>query len=158
MNTITKQDIAERFHLYNVAYFDGKLPTPQFGTFLSWNTYGLCTYNNRRYRNGKIELARNVHWSDESLRATLLHEMIHLYLFKKYPDYGSSRPRYWPHGRLFKQQVRRFRELGIKIPVRGKCATFDYRPLLPQRIKKRPRTLKERIARRCYIWLHIRIL
>ena len=81
--------------------------------------FGAFFYNTKKKDTVKsqIIIAKNVHWTEDALRDTLIHEMIHMYVRtvrKKRIDglFG--------HGCAFKKECRRIkREFGIKITIHG---------------------------------------
>ena len=102
---IDKAYLRLKFKEYNKLYFGRKLITPQFTTFLSGRGYlGICYYHKDKSRM-KISIARNVDWTEETLRKVLVHEMIHLYLFQNVGyRQGNS------HGKHFREMAEKIKE------------------------------------------------
>ena len=88
------------FAQYNYTYFNGEIPTHRIGYNARFsNLAGRITY-----RPPFIELStKHLERNPESLRDTLLHEMIHAWLFVTRGDTG--------HSAAFKKKMR---ELGLK--------------------------------------------
>ena len=107
---ITKKDVGERFERFNEAYFEGKLRTPKFFTFSSSTTYGICIWYPHHPSKNKIGVARNVEWNEVGLDETIIHEMIHLYLYTYHPEYPGLRCLDFGHGMLFRREKRRLKE------------------------------------------------
>ena len=114
---IAKEDIEAKYRLFNKEYFGGKLPKIHFSTYNSKSSWGLIIYNPSNKWKSKISLARNVDWTEADFDSTIIHEMVHLYLHIYDPRYRGKNPLYnRPHGKLFKQEARRFKEqYGIDI-------------------------------------------
>ena len=96
-------DIAELqllFARFNYAYFDGEIPTHE----IAYNNRFSNVAGRITYKPPKIELSpKHLRGKPEQLRETLLHEMIHAWLFAK--NLNPS------HTHAFK---RKMRELGLK--------------------------------------------
>lgn len=105
---LTKQTLKKLHKTYNKLYFEGKLHRADFGYLYDFNdkdTYGV--YIGRRSRKDKTPLIKINHdnkWTEESLRFTLIHEMIHQYI---YECMGGC---LIPHGRKFKKVCKIFKE------------------------------------------------
>ena len=83
MIKVTKEYIKEVFDECNRLYFDNQLKNCKFSVLRnSPNTRSLGRCNTIK-KNGKILgriwIAKNVFWTEETFRETVIHEMIHLY-------------------------------------------------------------------------------
>lgn len=87
------------FAQFNYTYFDGEIPTHEIAYNVRFsNVAGRITY-----KPPKIELSpKHLHGKPDQLRDTLLHEMIHAWLFARGENPG--------HTRTFKKKMR---ELGL---------------------------------------------
>ena len=147
---ITKYDVEERYLIYNKKYFEEKLPKIHFSTYIGKGAYGVCTYNPHNKWKSKIEIARNVDWSEADFESTVIHEMVHLYLDIYDPRYRGKNPLYnRSHGRLFKQQGRHFKELGIDIISKPKSKLI---------LSENRRKFNSRFVQALYDWVYIHIL
>ena len=151
---ITKQEIEERYHRYNEAYFAGKLPRRMhFDTYVGKTSFGIATLHSHKKCKDKIEIARNVQWSEADLKSTIVHEMVHLYLWYYDPRYGGKNPLYnRPHGILFRREGRRLREqYGIDILSKPKSK------VILTGLKGRM-VYHNRLAQAIADWIFVRIL
>jgi len=88
------------FAQFNYAYFDGEIPTHE----ISYNNRFSNVAGRITYKPPKIELSRkHLRERPEQLRDTLLHEMIHAWLFARNENPG--------HTPAFKKKMR---ELGLR--------------------------------------------
>lgn len=115
---VTKEDIESRFYEYNRKYFNGVLGKCSLSC-LNMKGFGAYFYNPKRkdsVRN-QIFIARNVNWTAEALRDTVIHEMIHMYVRTVK---GKRIDGLFGHGFAFRRECRRLRrEHGIKITIHG---------------------------------------
>lgn len=124
---ITKEDIKERFKECNKLYFEGKLPIPKFGTYKGEQSVGLCYFDKQKKWINRITLARNVDWTEETLRSVLVHEMIHYLLGLRDGSSDSG------HGRRFKAEAKRINEqYGLDITKRYPHIEFINAPKPPR--------------------------
>lgn len=87
----TTQWMSKAFRKYNATYFGGQLPTPKFAIMPlknEWGRYELDAEFDSRRRihsikngNGELILTNAYSRSEHSIIGTLLHEMIHEYVF-----------------------------------------------------------------------------
>ncbi len=88
------------FARFNYAYFDGEIPAHE----IAYNNRFSNVAGRITYKPPKIELSpKHLRGKPEQLRETLLHEMIHAWLFAKNQNPG--------HTSAFKKKMR---ELGLK--------------------------------------------
>lgn len=93
-------DLQLMFAQFNYAYFDGEIPTHE----ISYNNRFSNVAGRITYKPPKIELSpKHLRGKPEQLRETLLHEMIHAWLFARNENPG--------HTAKFK---RKMRELGLR--------------------------------------------
>ena len=108
-------NIAESFNKCNVAYFEGKLPIPQFGLLHSYRTCGFFEYTkggwlDKTLYDPKISITDYYDFTEKQFRDILCHEMIHYYLAYFGEDRGCH------HGKKFKNMVDRLnRKYGLHI-------------------------------------------
>lgn len=80
MREITKEYIKEVFDECNRQYFDNQLKNCKFSVFKSTRGNGFCYYKKVNGKiHGRIGIAKNVLWTEESFKEIVIHEMIHLY-------------------------------------------------------------------------------
>lgn len=114
----------QAFRYYNLKYFRGRLPKD---TRIVWAdlteisalgrfnpSYALKAVRVRGPKKGelrtirsakpKIELDKRLKWAPSVWHRTLLHEMVHLKLDKKYPKGG--------HGHAFQREMKRLARIG----------------------------------------------
>ncbi len=81
---ITKKILEEKFKEYNSLYFNNKLTKPKFFFFNDKRNYGRILLGSR---NGKIPteiwISKILNVNEEILKDTLLHEMIHQYVYER---------------------------------------------------------------------------
>ena len=112
---VSELNILVSFHIYNLEYFDGALPLPNFKIRHGWKTLG-CFY----YEPGKttgtsetIEITDFYDFTEEEFRDILVHEMIHYYLHYTGMDGWIN------HGKAFRRMASRLnREYGLNISVK----------------------------------------
>lgn len=79
-NTLTKSDLKQLHSEYNQTYFDGKLSMPDFRFIARKRPLG-------RFTKGKIPVigisAYRKDWSEGELKNTMIHEMIHQYVYER---------------------------------------------------------------------------
>jgi Tfp pilus assembly protein PilZ len=86
-----------------------------------------------------IGIAKNIDWTESSLRDTIVHEMIHAYL------YQNGMP-YLKHGKVFKTVMRELnKKYGLNVEIIDTENWFN---------DKKP-TLFQRITR--WLWIKIRL-
>ena len=118
-NELSKTDLKERFDKYNTLYFEGKLSNCDFYWIpKNQTTYGK--YIAQQTKNGlksSIGVARNVLWTEDTLKELLVHEMIHMYIrtVECKPHDGIL-----GHGRRFRAHCKRLKKnFGLIIKVHG---------------------------------------
>jgi len=138
---ITKEDIKVRFDEYNEKYFGGVLQ-PCKCHIAKEKSSALGLYN-PSFKNGKtighIWIAYYVDWTEEDLRDTIVHEMIHHYTQTIEGHKGGL----FGHNWRFKRQCKRLKkEYGLNIYI------------LPYNIfrigEKKPTNLFQKIRR--FVW------
>lgn len=85
---LTVESIKLNFQRFNAEFFENKLPTPQFEIIRTTKMLGHCQMTRRTafsQTTYKIGITKAFKLSSYSLKCVLLHEMIHLYLYVKYP-------------------------------------------------------------------------
>lgn len=120
---ITKDLLAEKFNEYNNLYFEGKLEKCEFRrTLKSSSAFGMYREYEKR---GKIQkvifIGRNIEWTEETLKETLVHEMIHMYVST---IEGKKFDGILGHGRRFRWHCKRIkRDYGLIIKAHS---NFEY--------------------------------
>ena len=102
--TPKKEDIERRFDEYNEKYFDGVLQKCKISVTKSkYNAYAfICKYSSKV---NKIYIANDVYWTDENLKLTLIHEMVHHYVW----EIMNLNP-FFVHGTSFRKVCRMLRK------------------------------------------------
>lgn len=80
MREVTKEYIKEVFDECNEKYFNNELKNCTFSLYNTIGSLGFCYHkkvNGKIY--GRIGIAKNVIWNEDTFRETVIHEMIHLY-------------------------------------------------------------------------------
>lgn len=113
---VTKELLKEQFAEYNTLYFDGRLGKCDF-SFFSKDQSILGKYNSKNDKNGKpkdrIWIGTSVIWTEEHLQRILIHEMVHMYVYRVE---GHKYDGVLGHGWRFRRQCRRIRKnYGIEV-------------------------------------------
>lgn len=108
--TLKKEDLKRRFDEYNEKYFDGVLPPCKL--FVTKSKYGCPAWISKYKKvNNKIYIANDVYWTDENLKLSLIHEMVHHYVW----EIMNLNP-FFTHGRAFRKVCRMLRKKhGIRV-------------------------------------------
>jgi len=81
---ITKRILEEKFKEYNSLYFNNKLTKPKFFFLNDKRNYGRILLGSK---NGKIPteiwISKMLNVNEEILKDTLIHEMIHQYVYER---------------------------------------------------------------------------
>jgi predicted SprT family Zn-dependent metalloprotease len=108
MIKINQQLLREKFHEFNGTFFESKLKEPKFEvtSVKSWAGYFMVKHNNPI-----IKISTYIEKSNIEHFETLLHEMIHLWIWQeKIIDSG-------PHGYRFKQKMYEINRQGHHLTV-----------------------------------------
>lgn len=113
---VTKDLLKALFNEYNEKYFYGKLGKCDFSFFPKYRS-ALGKYNSKNDKNGKpkdrIWIGTSVIWTEEHLQRILIHEMIHMYVYRVE---GYKYDGILGHGWRFRRQCRRIRKnYGIEV-------------------------------------------
>lgn len=113
---VTKELLKILFRQYNDKYFYGKLGKCDF-SFFPQNLSILGKYNSNNDKNGKskdkIWIGTSVIWTEEHLQRILIHEMVHMYVYRVE---GHKYDGVLGHGWRFRRQCRRIRKIfGIEV-------------------------------------------
>ncbi len=109
---ISKELIKRKFNLFNNKCFHSQLPMPNSFSVKSYRQVaGQCIINtNGKKPRVSIIISRCFDFDEEALDETIIHEMIHYYLFLQ----GNKR--WMKHGKAFKDECKRIKMLyGITI-------------------------------------------
>ena len=81
MRKVTKEYIKEVFDECNRLYFDNQLKNCKFTTFRTQSrSKGFVNMKNVKGKiHGRMGIATNVLWTEDSFKEIVIHEMIHLY-------------------------------------------------------------------------------
>jgi len=124
--------MADVFDMCNKAYFEGKLPIPQFDLLHSYLLCGYFEYTkggwfDRTLYNPTISITNYFDFTEKQFRDILCHEMIHYYLAYFGIDRGCH------HGKEFKKMANRLnRKYGLNITKRIDTSTFKRRKGAPR--------------------------
>lgn len=122
--TITKQYLAELFNQYNKEYFDDELPKCRMTTTQAKSYYAMYLPSNKPI----IYVCRYVHWDEESLKMTILHEMLHHYIM----SVAKSKFYILPHGFIFNHYCRKFKKKhGIDLRIHKVPHPYFYKEKIP---------------------------
>jgi hypothetical protein len=138
---INKEMLSELYDKYNKEYFEGKLKRPmKFSVYKGSGSVGVInTPRNKKGRVKNIGIAKNIDWTESSLRDTIVHEMIHAYLYQNGMPCSK-------HGKVFKTVMRELnKKYGLNVEIIDTENWFN---------DKKP-TLFQRITR--WIWIKIRL-
>ncbi len=81
---ITKVMLKDRFNQYNELYFEGKLTKPKFFFFNSKRNYGFILLGSKDGTiPSKIWISKSANVNDDILKNTLIHEMVHQYVYER---------------------------------------------------------------------------
>lgn len=110
----TKDDIKEKFKLFNKLYFNGELRMPSGFTIQKMNlAAGMISISKKAHVT--ITISKCFDYNEETLNEVLIHEMIHYYLFVK----GSKNA--FKHKKEFVEQCDRLlRDFGLHIHTNAK--------------------------------------
>lgn len=124
-------NMADVFDKCNKAYFEGKLPIPQFELLHSYLLCGYFEYTkggwfDRTLYDPTISMTDYYDFTEKQFRDILCHEMIHYYLAYFGIDRGCH------HGKEFKKMADRLnRKYGLNITKRIDTSTFKRRKGAP---------------------------
>ena len=125
-------NMADAFDKCNKAYFEGKLPIPQFDLLHSYLLCGYFEYTkggwfDRTLYDSTISITDYFDFTEKQFRDLLCHEMIHYYLAYFGIDRGCH------HGKEFKKMADRLnRKYGLNITKRIDTSTFKRRKGAPR--------------------------
>jgi hypothetical protein len=113
---VTKNILEELYQKYNMLYFGGLLGKCAFSLFPKNTTYlgWYCSKETARGKpNDRIWIGTGVYWTEETLKRVLIHEMVHMYVYRinqcKYDGILG-------HGRHFRKQARFIKDTyGIEV-------------------------------------------
>lgn len=113
---VTKSLLSKLYNDYNAKYFDNKLGKCHFSLF-SKNTAYLGWYCAKTTKIGKpndrIWIGTGVYWNPEILERVLVHEMVHMYVYR---IEGCKYDGLLGHGRRFRSQCRRIKnQYGVDV-------------------------------------------
>ena len=122
IKTLKKEfNLNQLYKEYNAKYFNGKLGDIVFDVYEvgDGDIFSYALENTRKKRNGEyeanIKFNSKCGWNNLNIRETLLHEMIHYYVFVK-----LGRCPLFEHGIFFKLvQLKLLIYHGIYVPNRG---------------------------------------
>lgn len=107
---LTKDLLQTLYKEYNKLYFNNQLGKCSFSLF-SKNTSYLGWYcpkvDSKGRPNDKIWIGTGVYWTEETLKRVLVHEMIHMYVYR---IDGYKHDGILGHGQHFKKQSRRIKK------------------------------------------------
>ena len=111
---LTKEYLKLKFKEYNQIYFEGKLRMCNFSIYKTSTELGRFTYgySNNRYRIWIAQNPLNIdlkEWTEELLKQTLVHEMIHYYGYLMNEDIHGL------HEKFFKKWARKINKDGYHI-------------------------------------------
>lgn len=113
---LTINFIREAFMKYNKKYFSNSLMAPDFKINKSFRKFGTCAarlYGTRRHYT--ITISNCFERTEDEYCNTIIHEMIHLYIFQNHIKDTSS------HGQVFKNIAQRINKDGWNIQAKGEC-------------------------------------
>lgn len=121
---LTELTVLGMFAKYNMDYFGGELPFPEFRITHSYRTLGM--YSSYPTRDGHygdvIEISDNYDYTESQLRDLIVHEMIHMYLMHFGIDKNCS------HGKAFRDMMEDLnRRHGLHIAVNADVTCFRVR-------------------------------
>ena len=80
MRKVTKEYIKKVFDECNEKYFNNELKNCKFSLFYTKRTKGFCYFKKVNGNiHGRIGIAKNVIWNEDTFKEMVIHEMIHLY-------------------------------------------------------------------------------
>ncbi len=134
---IGKEELKKRFTDYNNLYFNGELNECNFSFFSKNITYlgWYCSKNDKNDNpKDKIWIGTCVKWDDESLKQIMIHEMVHMYVYriKKCKFDGL-----FGHGKRFRQKCKQIKnDYGVDALTLPKVEFIDKKnsPKLWERI------------------------
>jgi hypothetical protein len=99
-------EIANKFYDFNLAYFNGILPKPNFELIDSFKYFGYfeCEKNGGVIYNPTIKISKNYDYTSEQLKNILVHEMLHYYLAYIRKDVKVK------HGKAFRMEANMLNE------------------------------------------------
>ena len=122
--TITKQSLDELFKQYNKEYFNNELPKCRMTTTQAKSYYAVYVPSNKPI----IFVCRYVHWDEESLKVTILHEMLHHYIMAV----AKAKCYILPHGFIFNHYCRKFKKKhGIDLRTHKGPLPYFYKEKIP---------------------------
>lgn len=139
---LIKEDLERRFDEYNAMYFDNKLPKCRI-TIKRDKKKSVSYYSPYYAKNGRICIDKNVDWTEEDLKLTLIHEMAHCYV-DKVLDKSSA---FFSHGITFRKVC------GMIKKKHGIDVNLHALPYTEFKSNKKPTLLKEMLIRFSYLIL-----
>ncbi len=107
---VTVNFLVQKFNEFNPLYFNNELKIPYFRITKTKSILGRCSCGKLLHI---IEISDYFDREEKDICNTLLHEMIHLYIFQKCIFDTSN------HGVIFKQHMKRINKFGWNVSVRG---------------------------------------
>ena len=125
---LKKADLERRFKEYNEMYFDGVLPDCR----LRITKNGFCpAWYIVLAKKPHIYISNRYYWTDNDLKLTLIHEMVHYYIDRILKKWTFS-----THGYTFNHECSKLRD---KYGLRVKLYEL---PFKPHKGKKEPTLIK----------------
>lgn len=119
--TITQDFLETKFAYYNAELFGGIIPTPRFKITRTKNAFGTCTTHVGWGYTITISISTYYDRSEMDFCNTLVHEMIHAYLY-------ATRKRDKSHGYYFLTEMERINSLkkyGLNITVKASSSLYE---------------------------------
>ncbi len=133
----TVEYIEQRFREYNSLYFNDMLPEIPVVLSRSKSFLGACTYKRRRITGErydfKLRISTRMDLPEEEVQDTIIHEMIHFYIFYTCARDTSA------HGRIFRSIMATINEKF------GRHVTISHRPTAEQREDARDKRPKPHV-------------